>query len=83
MNKKFIVVFILILLAFAGFTTYYFLDKAVPLNPDAVGNSAFVDMQFENAKYINQTYEYRDTISLRNSYAITVAPNKMFLDTTP
>ena len=40
MNKKFIVVFILILLAFAGFTTYYFLDKAVPLNPDAVGNSA-------------------------------------------
>lgn len=57
--------------------------KDVYFSVDAVGNSAFVDMQFENAKYINQTYEYRDTISLRNSYAITVAPNKMFLDTTP
>ncbi len=40
MNKKFILVLIAILLAFAGFGTYYFLDKRVPLNPNAVGNSA-------------------------------------------
>ena len=53
--------------------------KDVYFSIDAVGNSAFVDMQFENAKYINQTYEYRDTISLRNTYAITVPPNKMYL----
>ena len=40
MNKKFILVFIVIILAFAGFGTYYFLDKRVPLDPNAVGNSA-------------------------------------------
>ena len=40
MNKKFIIVFIIILLAFGGFTTFYLLDKRVPLNPNAVGNSA-------------------------------------------
>lgn len=57
--------------------------KDVYFSVDAIGNSAFVDMQFENAKYINQTYEYRDTISLHNSYVITVPPNKMFIKTTP
>ncbi|RKM61042.1 DUF5050 domain-containing protein [Butyrivibrio sp. CB08] len=40
MNRKFIVFLIIILLACAGFGTYYFLDKRVPLNPNAVGNSA-------------------------------------------
>ena len=40
MNKKFIIVFIIILLAFGGFTAFYLLDKRVPLNPNAVGNSA-------------------------------------------
>ncbi len=57
--------------------------KDVYFSADSLGNTVFIDMQFENATYIRQTYEYRDTISLRNSYALTVPPSKMFKKTTP
>ena len=56
--------------------------KDVYFSADSVANTVFVDMQFENAKYIDQTYDYRDAISLRNTYALTVPPSKMFLRET-
>lgn len=56
--------------------------KDAYFSADTIANTVYVDMQFENAKYINQTYEYRDTISLRNSYALTVPPSKMYMKET-
>lgn|GEM_PF-1830997 len=45
---------------------------------DAGTNSVNVNLQLENTKYTVQTYDYFDTIKLRNTYALTVAPNKMY-----
>ena len=56
--------------------------KDVYFSADVAANTVYVDIQFENAKYINQTYEYRDAISLRNTYALSVPPNKMYMKET-
>jgi prepilin-type N-terminal cleavage/methylation domain-containing protein len=45
---------------------------------DTGTNSVNVNLQLENTKYTVQTYDYSDTIKLRNTYALTVAPNKMY-----
>lgn len=51
----------------------------VYFSADVDANTVYIDIQFENAKYINQTYEYRDSIVLRNTYTLTVPPNKMYI----
>ena len=56
--------------------------KDVYFSADVAANTVYVDIQFENAKYTNQTYEYRDAISLRNTYALSVPPNKMYMKET-
>lgn len=53
----------------------------VYFSADVDANTVYIDIQFENAKYINQTYEYRDSIVLRNTYTLTVPPNKMYMYT--
>lgn len=50
------------------------------ISADTDANTVYVDMQFENSRYLGQTYDYSDAIVLRNTHALTVSPNKMFKD---
>ena len=65
------------------------------LSADTLANTIYIEMQLYDteqpkarrgvedaataAKYTSYTYDYTDSIMLRNSYALTVAPNKMFV----
>lgn len=46
-------------------------------------NTVLVDLELENKKYTVQTYDYRDSIVLRNTYSLTVPPNRMFKKVGP
>ena len=54
--------------------------KNVYFSADPDANTVYIDMQFQNANYTGQTYDYSDAIVLRNTHALTVSPNKMFKD---
>ena len=59
--------------------------KDVYLSADTNANTIYVDMVFEMAKYLGQTYNYYDAIVLRNTYAMTGSPNRVYYinNTTP
>lgn len=45
---------------------------------DTEENTVFLDMLFEDSRYSQYTYNYVETILLRNSNVLTVAPQKMY-----
>lgn len=66
------------------------------LSADTANNAIFVDMQFYDSEqpkarrgtgddptqYATYYYDYKDSVLLRNSYALTEAPSKMFIKET-